>query len=132
MKRKDKQKIINYAVNDYNKKFNFNYKPTYKSKKYIKSLLKEYTHSSMCEWSYCCYGLYKNCWQEPFFEGNWGMTQKTVDNIILSVLTSDLLKKCRTENRMFYYEENDKIHILIVARDLHSDDYLLTFSKTEY
>lgn len=131
MKRKEKQKLINHAVNEYSKIWERNYKPTYINKKKVKQLLKEYRHSSMCEWSYCCYGLYKNCWQEPYFEGNWDLTQKEVNDIILDIFTSDLLKKCRTENRMFYCEEDGKVHLLIIARDLNSNDYLFAFSKEE-
>ena len=129
MKRKDKQKLINYAVNEYSKIFGRDYKPTYINKKRVKQLLKEYIHSSMCEWSYCCYGLYQNCWQEPFFKGNWGMTQKRVNDIILDVLDEKLMKKCRTDGRMFSYEEDGVIHVLIIARDLTKDDYLITFSN---
>lgn len=131
MKKKEKYKLINHAKNEYSEIFKCDYQPIYKNKKYIKSLLKEYSHSGMCEWSYCCYGLYQNCWQEPYFEGNWGMTQKRVNEIILDTFTPKLLKKCRTENRMFYCEKDGMIHILIIARDLDSDDYLFTFSKEE-
>lgn len=42
----------------------------------------------MCEWSYCCYGLYNNCWQEPIEEGFWGLTQKEVDDIIKHTIDS--------------------------------------------
>lgn len=129
MKKKDKQKLINYAVNYYNKTFDRDYKPVYKNRRDIKSLLKEYPHSSMCDWSYCCYGLYTNCWQEPMFEGNWDMTQKDVDNAILNTFTPDLLRKCRNEGRMFYCEKDGLIHMIIVARDLTKDDYLICFSK---
>lgn len=129
MKKKDKQKLINYAIDEYSKIFGRDYKPIYITKKKVKQLLKEYSCSTMCEWSYCCYGLYRNCWQEPFFKGNWGMTQKTVNDIILGVLDEKLMKKCRTDGRMFSYEEDGVIHVLIIARDLTKDDYLITFSN---
>lgn len=131
MKRKNKQKLINYAVNEYGSIFGIDYKHTYINKKKFKQLLKEYRHSSMYEWCYCCYGLYRNCWQEPYIKGNWEMTQRDVDNIILGVLDKKLMKKCREERRMFSYEKDGIINVLIVARDLVKSDYLICFSKEE-
>jgi hypothetical protein len=130
MKSKDKRKLISYAVNYYNKIFNCNYKPIYKSKKNIESLLKEYPHSCMTCWCYCCCGLYNNCWQDLFEEDNWDMTQDDVNKSILNMLTSELLRKCRTESRMFYCEKDGVIDLLIIARDLsNKEDYFITFSK---
>lgn len=129
MKKKDKLNLIRYAVNDYNKKFNLDLKPVYKSKRSIEYLLKEYPHSAMCIWSYCCYGLYQNCWQDPIEEGIWDMTQERVNKAILSVFTPNLLRKCRRVNRMFWCEKDGYIHMVIVARDLWREDYLITFSK---
>lgn len=133
MKRKDKYKLFNYAKNEYSKIFKCDYRFDYKSKKDIKSLLKEYPNSSMCYWSYCCYGLYTNCWQDPVAEGIWDYTQEQVNKIILNIFTSDLLKKCRTEKRMLYCEQDGLVHIIIIARDLkeYKEDYLFTFSKKE-
>lgn len=131
MKKNERYGLINYAVKDYNKKFNLDYKPVYKSKKDIASLLKQYPHSSMCYWSYCCYGLYQNCWQELVEEGNWGITQEEVNKVVLNIFTSDLLRKCRNQNRMFWCEKDGLIHMVIIARDLCKEDYLITFSKEE-
>lgn len=132
MKKKDKCSLISWAIKDYNEKFNLNYKPIYKSKKDIKSLLKEYPHSGITCWSYCCYGLYQNCWQDPVFEGNWDFTQEKVNEFILDIFTSDLLRKCRNEKRMFWCEKNNMISMIIVARDLCKEDYIITFSKDGY
>lgn len=131
MKRHEKYKLINYAVKEYNEIFNRDYKPVYKSKKDVKSLLKEYPHSGMCFWSYCCYGLYTNCWQDPVAEGIWGYTQEEVNSTILDIFSPELLRKCRKDGRMFAYEEDGMIHMVIIARDLWEDDYLFTFSKEE-
>lgn len=62
MKKKEKYKIINYAVNYYKEIFKNDYKFKYISLKQIKKLLHIYKHSWMCEWCYCCNGLYDNCW----------------------------------------------------------------------
>lgn len=130
MKRKDKCKIISYAKNQYNEIFKHDYKYTYKSKKDIELLLKQYPESIMCRWDYCCYGLYNNCWQEPIEDGIWNYTQEDVNNIILDTFTSELLRKCRTEKRMLCYEENNIIHMVVIARDLNDKaDYIFAFCK---
>lgn len=133
MKKKDKYKIINYAINEYGEKFNCVYKRANISPKQVKELLKKYKHSIMCEWSYCCYGLYQNCWQEPFFEGNWGMTQKRVDEIIYNTVHK-LFKHCKRDNRVGLFVEDDAVHMVIVARDLprYRGDYLITFTNKEW
>ena len=58
MKKKDKYKIINYAIKEYSDKFKRDYARANISQKQVKELLKMYKHSGMAEWSYCCYGLY--------------------------------------------------------------------------
>ena len=131
MKKKDKLNLIRYAVNDYNKKFNLDLKPIYISKYGIRSLLKEYPHSEMCIWSYCCYGLYENCWQDPIGEGIWDMTQEMVNKSILSVFTPKLLRQCRRENRIFWCEKDGNVEIFVIVRDLWREDYLITLSKKE-
>jgi hypothetical protein len=133
MKKKDKYKLINCAINEYGNIFKHDYERTNISHKYLKELLKKYRHSGMAEWSYCCYGLYQNCWQEPYFEGNWGMTQKRVDEIIYNTVHG-LLKRCKRDNRVGLYVEDDAIHMVIVARDLpkYAADYLITFTNKEY
>ena len=133
MKKKDKYKLINYAINEYSDIFKRNYERVNISQKQVKELLKKYKHSAMCEWCYCCYGLYQNCWQEPYFEGNWSMTQKRVDEIIYETVC-ELLKHCRRDNRVGLYVEDDAVHMVIVARDLprHCADYLFTFTNKEW
>lgn len=58
------------------------------SKNTLLKLLKEHDYNSMCEWSYCCYGMYQNCWQDPYEEGVDGFTQRRVNDII-----KDIIKK---------------------------------------
>lgn len=130
MKKKDKYNLISYALNEYGEIFKITYVRTDLSLKFLKQLLKKYKHSSMCEWSYCCYGLYRNCWQEPYFEGNWGMTQKRVDEIILSTIKATR-KACKKDKRIGICYEGDDVHVVIVARDLpgHACDYLFTFTN---
>ena len=96
----------------------------------INKLLKQYKHSCMAEWSYCCYGLYQNCWQEPYFEGNWDMSQERVDDVIRYVIDKTA-KICRKDSRILYCKDNNEINIVIVARDVCKNDYLITFTNEE-
>lgn len=132
MKKKDKYKIINYAINEYSEIFNCKCKRTNMSKKKVKELLEQYKHSVMCEWKYCCYGLYQNCWQETYFEGCWNMTQKQVDETI-SETFNELKKACKRDNRIAYCEEDGAINVVIIARDLpeFKADFLITFTNSE-
>ena len=131
MKKKEKYKIINYAVNYYREIFKRDYQFKHISLKQVKELLHTYKYSEMCEWSYCCYGLYKNCWQELYYEGNWGMTQKEVDEIIYDTF-KDLSKQCRRDNRIVCCEHDGDIYVIIIARDLwFKADYLFCFTNNE-
>ena len=101
MKTKERYKLLNYAKEDYSNIFDHKYEFKKLSKKALYKLLREIKHSCMCEWSYCCYGLYQNCWQEPIEEGIWGMTQEDVNKAIKSVI-DDTAKICRRDSRILY------------------------------
>lgn len=132
MKNQNDVDIITYAKNQYNEIFDMSYECDFKTKEDIVKLLEEYPHSYMCEWHYCCYRLYQNCWQDLTEEGIWGLTQEEVNACILNVFTSELLKKCKNENRMFSCRHNNDVCVLIVTRDLENkSDYLICFSKEE-
>ena len=130
MKKKDRYKLLNYSKKDYSEKFNRNYEFKNMSKKDLCELLKQNKHSSMCEWSYCCYGLYRNCWQEPIEKGNWGMTQEWVDKCIKRTI-DETAKICRKDNRILYCEDEHGVHVVIIARDVDSRDYLIFFTNRE-
>ena len=132
MKIKDKYKVLNYAYDDYNRTFNHNYQRRKFSKRLLLDLLKENKHSSMCEWSYCCYGLYRNCWADPYEEGVWNLTQKDVDKILYDTIC-ELSRSCKRDNRLGIYKEKDITHVVVIARDLprHCRDYLFTFTNKE-
>ena len=131
MKVKERYKVINHAKRYYSEAFNRNYEFKKLSKRALYKLLEENKHSTMTEHSYCCYGLYQCCWQEPYFEGNWGMSQKTVNEIIKDVIDRTT-KICRKDNRILYYEDGIGVHMIIIARDVMSNDYLITFTNKEW
>ena len=104
MKKQERYKLLNHAKKDYSERFNRNYEFKKLSKRALYELLRQNKHSSMCEWWYCCYGLYQNCWQEVVEEGCWQETQKEVDNIIKNVIDSTA-KICRKGSRILYCED---------------------------
>lgn len=131
MKLKERYKVLNYAKKQYFEAFNRNYEFKKLSKKALYKLLQENKHSTMTEWSYCCYGLYRCCWQDPFAEGIWDMSQERVDEIIKDIIDRTA-KICRKDNRILYCEDEVGVHVVIVARDVMSTDYLITFTNEEY
>lgn len=130
MKKQEKYKLLNYAKEDYSEKFRRNYEFKRLSKRALHKLLRQNKHSSMCEWSYCCYGLYQNCWQEPVKEGIWRMTQERVNRSIKYIIDSTS-KICRRDNRILYCEDEYGIHVVIIARDVDACDYLICFTNRE-
>lgn len=128
MKLKDRYKIINHAKRYYSETFNQNYEFKKLSKKALYKLLEENKHSTVTEHCYCCYGLYQSCWCEPFFEGNWGMTQERVDEVIKYIIDKTA-KICRRDSRILYCEDEQEVHVIIIARDVMSEDYLIRFTN---
>lgn len=127
MKKKDRYRILNLARNQYREAFGREYEFQYLSLKKFYELVKQYKVSA-CEWSYCCYGLEKCCWQEPIEPGVCGMSQSTVDDRVRYTVR-DTAKICRKDNRILYAETDDYIHVVIIARDVFTQDYLLGFEK---
>lgn len=130
MKKQERYKLLNHVKKDYSERFNRNYEFKKLSKRALYELLRQNKHSSMCEWWYCCYGLYQNCWQEVVEEGCWQETQKEVDNIIKSTIDSTV-KICRKDSRILYCEDEYGVHVVIIARDVKRHDYLICFTNRE-
>jgi hypothetical protein len=127
MKKKDRYKLISYAIDEYNTKFNSNCKRTNISVNQVKDLLKKYKHSTMVEWYYCCYGLYHNCWQELVAEGNWDMSQESVNDMILFSFEHDK-KTINKDRRVAIEHTSDGVNMYIIMRDKGSRcDSLITF-----
>ena len=126
MKRQERYKILNYAKDQYSKMFDVDYQFKRFSRKKLHNLLKQHRNSCMCEWDYCCYGLYRNCWQEPYEKGNWGMTQKKVDAKIAGAIDK-YAKYYRKDSRILYCDLRSSIDIILVMRDICKSDFLITF-----
>lgn len=132
MKARDRYHLIHTAIDQYSKDFSLPFQWIWITPKKLLGLLDEHNASEMCEWYYCCYGLYKNCWQDPVGDGIWGDTQRDADRKIRNVILS-LRKACRKTCRTAICPTNDSIEIIIVARDLpeHQCDYLISFKNEE-
>ena len=128
MKLHERYKLLDHAKKDYSERFKCDYQFKKLSKRALYKLLEVNKHSAMCEWWYCCNGLYNNCWQEPIEEGCWHATQKEVDNAIKQAINSTT-KICRRDSRILYCEDKDGIHIIIIARDVFKCDYLIYFTN---
>ena len=128
MKKQKRYKLLNYAKKDYSNRFNCDYEFRKLSKSELHKLLKQNKHSSMCEWYYCCSGLYENCWQELIQAGCWQETQDEVDDIIKATI-NETVKICRKDSRILYCENENEIDVVIIARDICGCDYLITFTN---
>lgn len=127
MKKRDRYKIITYAVNQYRDNFEEDYIPVKLSKKTVRELLKEYNFCAMDEWYFCCYGWKTNCWVEPIEVGNWDMTAEYVTECIVDVVNS-CRRVCRRDPRAYIYRRGEMITLCIIMRDRDFKcDYLITF-----
>lgn len=131
MKKQDRLKLLAYAKGQYIEFFGLDYKFKRLSKKDLYNLLKQNKHSSMYEWSYCCYGLCENCWEEIYEEGNWMLSQNEIDKIIKSTIDSTA-KICRRDSRILYCEKDNCIYVVIIARDVVKADYLICFTNERF
>lgn len=128
MKRQERYKMLNYARKDYAENLNADYKFKKMSPKTLQRILRNHKHSFMCEWSYCCYGMYEVCWEELYKEGIWDMSQDMVDRGIMNAI-HNTAKVCRRDSRILYAEKEDIIKVIIIARDVYKVDYMIVFSN---
>lgn len=72
-----------------------------------------------------------NNWIEPYFKGNWGISQKRVDKISRKHL--EYTKKCGVSynGRLYIAEDGDSIFIYYYGRDFALVDYWWIFNRKE-
>lgn len=126
MKRKDRYKLLSFVRKQYSDLFEEDYQYVRLSTKELLELLESYDHSSMYEFSYCCYGLYQNCWQDPIEEGVWGLSQAKVNEAIKNTII-ETRKMRRKDSRVLYCKSEKYVDVIIVARDIEKMDYLIRF-----
>lgn len=109
-----------------------NKKQIYSKKKYSKQELKEAYDKIMSIYNSKEYKERKltfNNWIEPYFEGNWNMSQEYVDEKTKSILLDFIGKK--NKERVYIHREDNSIHIYIYARDIYDMDYWIILAKRE-
>ena len=68
-------------------------------------------------------------WQEPYFKGNWDMSQKYVDSLGKSVLENIRNFPKTIKDRVYIAEKDDQIRIYFYGRDFWKKDYWFIFKK---
>ena len=112
----EKLNIISYAVDEYNRVFRYKVLPKQYSFDYMKSAIQKYPNWSMVEAEFCCYGWERECWNEVYGDGVWGMTMDDVKNSIMRILEQADEDMCELQ-RFFASETDTDINILAVLRD---------------
>lgn len=75
--------------------------------------------------------LYHGNWIEPFFKGNWGISQKDVDNIARNTLLGFKKESFSKKDRCYIGFCGDEIRIYLYGRDLLGVDYWFIFKRSE-
>lgn len=68
-------------------------------------------------------------WQEPYFEGNWDMTQECVDRIAIQTLKRVRKVPVSKQERLYMMEQDGYIHIYVYLRDYEKVDYWFIFRR---
>ena len=133
MKKKERLQIIHKAIDGYNDNlFGYRiYKPCKLTNRLFDDLLNEFPRVSMVVDSYCCYGLWNCCWQDPVEEGVWGMSQDNVTKSIRATIQGckkDIIK----DGRLFLgYNDEGGPSFIIIMRDKCQMDYRIYFDKKD-
>lgn len=130
MKIKEKYKMFNHARREYSRIFDKDYDFTQMSYSELLGLLKSSKQVDYTEYWYCCHGLYSNCWQDPFSEGVWGLTQAGVNALLAEVL-KETRKYLKNKYRVLYCKSDDLTHVILITRDVQLCDYIITFTNNE-
>lgn len=70
-------------------------------------------------------------WQEPYFEGNWDMSQKYVDKLARYVLKKEIRNIPNIKDRLYVSIEKKQIRIYWYGRDILYKDYWFVFLRKE-
>ncbi len=68
-------------------------------------------------------------WQEPFFDGNWGMSQHYVDRTAYTTLKDIKRSHVSKKHRIYFAKKDNQIRIYFYGRDFSIIDYWFIFSK---
>lgn len=68
-------------------------------------------------------------WQEPYFKGNWGMSQKYVNDMSRDTLKCFRKLSVSKKNRIYFAKKNDEVRIYLYGRDIIDNDWWFIFKK---
>lgn len=68
-------------------------------------------------------------WQEPYFEGNWGMSQRFVDKFAFLTLKKAKRGSFSKKNRFYIAKEDERVVVFLLTRDVFDCDYVFVFEK---
>lgn len=71
----------------------------------------------------------KLTWQEPYFEGNWGITQRKVDSFGRYFINKIRKYSKSIKDRLYISEGKNEIQIYFYGRDVWEKDYWFTFER---
>lgn len=129
-----KKDLLEKELQWYRDDKNIQLKPIKYDKNLLVNLFNKFNEYGMCEHSFCCYGLEKECWVELVEEGNWGLTlEKVKRNITRNIKRSRKYlynAKKYGGNRLHIYETDEVCYLYIYLRDVKKEDYSIWFGKT--
>lgn len=70
-------------------------------------------------------------WQEPYFEGNWDMSQSYVDGYAYFVLKQVQKLNVSKQHRFYWAKQEDEIRIYMYTRDVQKCDYWMFLKRRE-
>jgi hypothetical protein len=68
-------------------------------------------------------------WQEPYFKGNWGMSQEYVNNMSKSTLKEFRKLSISKKDRIYFAKKDDEIRIYLYGRDVIYKDWWFIYKK---
>lgn len=72
----------------------------------------------------------KRCnWQEPYFKGNWEMSQKYVDDMSRDTLKQFKKLWASKKGRIYYAKKDDEVRIYLYGRDILFEDWWFIFKR---
>lgn len=68
-------------------------------------------------------------WQEPYMEGNWGMSQRYVNHISKYELKNFKKLSVSKNDRIYYAKKDDEVRIYLYGRDIVNKDWWFLFKR---
>ena len=133
MRAKLMEALVKHAVDDYNQQFEAKYKIKEASMNQLIEWIEQYDGAAIAYWSYCCRGMFANCWIDEYSKGTWGMKKEDVVSLIIGAF-EEREKQFNREHRIAIYESEDAISILLIGRDLKKykkDCIILLYNEEE-